>query len=128
MPCATLEAALDVVNIYKQRWSFVCFHRILKSGFGIEEARLLNRQRLENLTSVLSIISWHIFWLYQFGRKVPLMDASLIFDPVTIAVIKTSAKKLKIAVGNTLSMGHAVLIIALGRVLRPTRRRRTWNA
>lgn len=112
LPCTNFEAALDIVNIYKQRWSIECFHRILKSGFGIEEARLLNRQRIENLTSVLSIISWHIYWLYQFGRKVPLMDASSIFDSVTIAVIKTSAKKLKIAVGNTLSMGDAVLVIA----------------
>lgn len=110
--CSTFEEALDIANIYRQRWSIECFHRILKSGFGVEEARLGNRQRLENLTSILSIVSWHIFWLYQFGRKIPLMEASKVFDPVTIAVLKTSAKKLKVTVEANLSIGKAVQIIA----------------
>jgi hypothetical protein len=112
LPVGTFEEALDVASIYKQRWSIECFHRILKSGFGIEEARLGYRQRLENLTSLLSIVSWHIFWLYQFGRKMPAMEASKVFDPITIKVLKASARKLKVTIGSALSIGQAVLIIA----------------
>lgn len=112
LPVATFENALEIANIYRQRWSIECFHRIIKSGFGIEEARLGNRQRLENLLSMLSIVSWHIFWLYQFGRKTPSIEASRVFDKTTIEVLKTSAKKLKICTGPVLSIGTAILIIA----------------
>ena len=69
----------EVIAIYKQRWSIESFHRILKSGFGIEEARLGTRQRLENLASLLSIVSWHVFWLFQFGRKMPELAAQEVF-------------------------------------------------
>jgi len=61
---------------------------------------------------MLSIVSWHIFCLYQFGRKTPSIEASRVFDKITIKVLKTSAKKLKINTGPILSIGKAVLIIA----------------
>lgn len=112
LPVNDWEKALEVAHIYKQRWSIECFHRILKSGFGVEDARLGNRQRLENLTSLLSIVSWHIFWLYQFGRKTPSLDARKIFDSVTITILKISAKKLNIRVDQVLSIEKAILIIA----------------
>ncbi len=112
LPIHSIDEAVEVLSIYKQRWSIECFHRILKSGFGVEESRLANRKRLENLASLLSIVSWHIFWLFQFGRKMPELAAAKVFDPLTIEVLKTSAKKLKIAIGPKLSIGKAVFIIA----------------
>jgi hypothetical protein len=106
------DEVVNVISIYKQRWSIECFHRILKSGFGVEEARLGTRQRLENLASLLSVVSWHIFWLFQFGRKIPDLAAKEIFDPLAIQVLQTSAKKLKITPGSNLNIGEALLIVA----------------
>ncbi len=49
LPVSNLEEALEKLHWYSLRWKIEYFHRILKSGFGVEEARLGNRQRLENL-------------------------------------------------------------------------------
>lgn len=112
LPVKTFEAALEIVEIYRQRWSIECFHRILKSGFGVEKARFKNRKRIENLASVLSIVSWHIFWLYQLGRNLPSLDANKIFDKITIEVLKKSASQVKVLIGKRLSIADALIIIA----------------
>lgn len=112
LPIESIDEVVEVISIYKQRWSIECFHRILKSGFGVEKARLANRKRIERLASLLSVVSWHIFWLFQFGRKMPNLEASKVFSPLAVEVLKVSAKKLKIKTSSLLSIGNAVGIIA----------------
>lgn len=110
--CKNLEEAIEVIEIYKQRWSIECFHRILKSGFGIEKARLNERSKIENLSSILSIVSWHVFWLYHFGRKFPKVAAKEIFEKDAIKVLKISAKKLKVPINGNLNAKKAIFILA----------------
>jgi len=112
LPCSTFSESLNVVEIYKQRWAIESFHRILKSGFGIEKIRLCERKRLEKCAAVLSIVSWFIFWLFMFGRYSPKIKAELIFDNVAIKVLRISAKTLKVKISRTLIFGEAILIIA----------------
>jgi len=112
LPCESLEDCLQVVKIYGHRWAIECFHRILKSGFHVEEARLANRQRIENFATLLSIISWHIFWLYKFGRSAPGTFAASIIDKDGIKVLTISAKKLKIKISSKMTLGEALLIVA----------------
>jgi hypothetical protein len=112
LPVNTFEEACEIISIYRQRWSIECFHRILKSGFGVEKARLKNRKRLETLISMLSIVSWHIFWLYQMGRNFSSMNADKIFDKITIYVLKKSASQVKVSIKEGFSIGDALMIIA----------------
>jgi hypothetical protein len=104
--------AIKVVEIYKKRWSIECFHRVLKSGFGVEKSRLGNRFRLENLASILSIVSWHLFWLYNFGRSLPNEAAETIFSKESIHVLKVSAKKLKVTTRGKLTVKKCIFILA----------------
>jgi hypothetical protein len=97
-PCSSVEEILEVAKIYRRRWAIECFHRILKPGFQVEEVRLANRQRIENLATVLSIVSWFVFWLYKFGRSSPGTFAASVIDKDGIKVLIVSAKKLKIKV------------------------------
>ena len=112
LPVDDLDMVLEIVKIYRHRWAIECFHRILKSGFHIEEARLANRQRIENFATIISIVSWYIFWLYKFGRSSPSLLASTIIDEGGIKVLKISAKKLKVKVSPELTIGQALLVIA----------------
>ena len=112
LTCNGIDDCLKVVKIYGHRWAIECFHRILKSGFHVEEARLANRQRIENFATLLSIIAWHIFWLYKFGRSAPGTFAASIIDKDGIKVLTISAKKLKIKVSSKMTLGEALLIIA----------------
>jgi hypothetical protein len=57
-------------------------------------------------------VSWHIFWLFQFGRKIPNLEASKVFTPLAIEVLTVSAKKLRIKTTVPLSIGNAIGISA----------------
>jgi len=110
--CLSFEGALDIAGIYKKRWPVECFHRILKSGFNVEKARLGDRQRIENLTSILSVAAWHIYWLYQFGRTKPQTSAKKIMNTETLTVLRISSKKLKVRLNSNATIGQAVLALA----------------
>lgn len=112
LPCTNEGEALAIVEVYKQRWTVECFHRILKSGFGVEKARLKNRKRIENLASLLSVVAWHIFWLYTFARSCPSLNANTIFEEETIKVLRISAKKLKVNLPSQFTIKQAVLVLA----------------
>lgn len=112
IPVQGFNEAVKVIDIYKRRWSIECFHRILKSGFKVEKARLNDRYRIENLASILSIASWYIYWIYMFARELPIMNASKIFDTLAIKVLKTSAKKLKVSLSGKFTIKKAVFILA----------------
>jgi len=112
LDCDTYESLLEIIKIYKARWNIECFHRILKSGFGVEKARLNSRERIEKLASILSVVSWHLFWLYKFSREVPQLAASLFFDMEELRILTISSKKLKVAISEPLNLQTAILIIA----------------
>ena len=112
LPVKNYDDACEIIGIYRQRRNIECFHRILKSGFSVEKARLKNRKRLENLISMLSIMSWHIFWLYQLGRNFPSLDAAIILDKITVKVLKKSAGQIRVPIQGDLLIGDALLIIA----------------
>lgn len=106
------EDVLRVIEIYRSRWSIECFHRVLKSGFGVEKSRLGTRNRLENMASVMSVVAWYIFWLYNFGRTIPNAAAEAIFSEDAIQVLKISAKKLKVPLKGKLTIKKAIFILA----------------
>jgi hypothetical protein len=56
-----------------QRWKIETFHKILKSGCRVEDAKL-RTDRLVNLIAILCILSWRIFWITMLNRTSP--DAS----------------------------------------------------
>lgn len=106
------EDVLKIINIYKMRWSIECFHRILKSGFNLEKSRLNCRDKVEKLATILSVVSWHLFWIYMFSRDNPTSQADDIFSKEEIKILKISAKKLKIKTQKKIDIYTAVLIIA----------------
>lgn len=82
------------------------------TGYDFGDYRLRKRvSRLENLASLLSIFSWHIFWLYNLSRALPSISAKKIFTDGEVKVLKISAKKLKIYF-EKFNLQTAVLIIA----------------
>ena len=39
------EEAQSILQIYQKRWLIECFHRVLKTGYQVEQARLKDRKR-----------------------------------------------------------------------------------
>jgi hypothetical protein len=74
LPVRSLQNAVEKLNWYAQRWKIETFHKILKSGCEVEEAKLRTAERLLNLIAILCILSWRIFCITLLNRTSP--DAS----------------------------------------------------
>jgi hypothetical protein len=68
MPIETEEEVLTVVQYYRYRWHIENYHKVLKSGFKVEEARLESLEGIKNLISFLSILSVRLYYLIHLSR------------------------------------------------------------
>jgi hypothetical protein len=62
------EESIKIIKYYKLRWHIESYHKVLKSGFGIEEARLESIAGLQNLFALLSILAVKLYYLIHLGR------------------------------------------------------------
>jgi hypothetical protein len=70
-PCGTLDECLRVVKLYTQRWHIENFHRVLKSGMAVEEARLCEAASMSKLIAVASATALRIYWMQHLARVHP---------------------------------------------------------
>lgn len=69
------------------RWKIEVFHTILKLGCKAEASKLRIANRLVNLISVLSILSWRIFWMTMIHRAAPDADPNVAFTTLKIQLL-----------------------------------------
>jgi hypothetical protein len=79
-PVHSLEQALERLQWYACRWNIEVFHRTLKSGCNIEDRQLGTAQRLEACLAIDMVVAWRIQHLTWFGRSVPDMPCTAVFD------------------------------------------------
>ncbi len=65
------DQAYEKVRWYCLRWRIEMYHKVLKSGFHIEQCRLGDAQRLIRYVTVISIIAWRLFRLTLIARTHP---------------------------------------------------------
>lgn len=71
LPVRSFKDAVEKLRWYALRWKVEVFHKVLKSGCKVEEAKLRTAERLVNLISILCIVSWRIFWMTMLNRTAP---------------------------------------------------------
>lgn len=71
LPVRSRQEAVEKLGWYAQRWKIETFHKILKSGCKVEDAKLRTAERLVNLIAILCILSWRIFWITMLNRTSP---------------------------------------------------------
>ena len=79
-PVQSLEEALERLQWYACRWNIEVFHRTLKSGCKIEERQLGTAERLEACLAIDMVVAWRIQHLTWFGRAVPDLPCTAVFD------------------------------------------------
>jgi hypothetical protein len=79
LPMETLESAAEKVHWYAQRWKIETFHKVLKSGCRVENAKLRTADRLTNMIAVFCIIAWRVFWLTMVNRTNPNTPPDVVF-------------------------------------------------
>jgi hypothetical protein len=80
LPVSSRAQAIQKLVWYASRWKVETYHKILKSGCKAEASRLRTADRLVNLISVFSILSWRLFWMTMLNRSDSGMSAGHVFS------------------------------------------------
>ena len=111
LPVDTVEAAVEIIAFYLQRWRVEDFFRVLKSGCRVEYLAFHTADRLERAIAINSVITWRIMLMALLGRQVPGCDASLMFTDHELSFLHDYAKEYKQQTPDNL--GTAVRLVAL---------------
>lgn len=71
LPVRNFDEAAEKVHWYSFRFRIETLHRVLKSGFLVEQCRLGTAASLIRYLTVMSIAAWRIFWITIIGRSNP---------------------------------------------------------
>jgi len=80
LPVNCFDSALEKVRWYCLRWRIEVFHKILKSGFLIEDCRLGTAKRLIRYITLMSIIAWRIFYITLLARTHPDLPCTKLLE------------------------------------------------
>jgi len=111
MEVTTAEQAKTLLDFYCFRWRIEDWHRVLKSGCGIEELRNETAERLKRAIAIYMVIAWRIMLMTLLGREVPDLPAEVLFTDLELEVLHAYARTRRDVKPPT-CLGHAVLLVA----------------
>lgn len=81
LPIETLEQIKDIVTIYKSRWHIEDYHKVLKTGYQVDEIYLhSSEETIKNLLVLSSISACRLYWLIYIGRTEANVKAEQLFE------------------------------------------------
>lgn len=89
----TVEQAQACLRWYCLRWRIEDWHRVLKSGCGIEDLQHKTADRLKRAIAINLVIAWRIMLMTLLGRECPELPAEVLFSDLEIEVLEAYAKK-----------------------------------
>ena len=85
--------ALDCIAWYCLRWRIEDWHRVLKSGCGVEALAHKTAGRLKRAIAINLVIAWRIMLMTLMGREMPELSPEVLFSDIEIKVLQAYAKK-----------------------------------
>ncbi|GAB6044388.1 hypothetical protein JCM17961_50780 [Endothiovibrio diazotrophicus] len=87
------EQARQCIHWYTLRWRIEDWHRVLKSGCGIEALAHKSAERLKRAIAINLVIAWRIMLMTLLGRECPELPAEILFSDIEIKVLRAHAQK-----------------------------------
>ena len=78
---------------YALRWRIEDWHRVLKSGCGIDNLAHETAQRLRRAIGINLVIAWRIMLMTLLGRETPDLPAEVLFSDVELQTLRAYAQK-----------------------------------
>jgi len=85
--------SLRYIKWYCLRWRIEDWHRVLKSGCGIEKLQHKTAERLKRAVAINMVIAWRIMLMTLLGREAPELPPDVLFDDLEIEMLKRYSKK-----------------------------------
>jgi hypothetical protein len=81
LPIDTLEQIKEIVTIYKSRWHIEDYHKVLKTGYQVDEIYLhTSKEAIKKLLILSSISACRLYWLIYIGRTEASIKADQLFE------------------------------------------------
>lgn len=80
MPVETIADCMKIVGYYKQRWHIEDYHKVLKTGYQIDELYLhSSRIAIENALTIAAMSACRLYWIIFTGRVEKNITADKLF-------------------------------------------------
>jgi len=109
---ASLDQAIEKVRWYSRRWNIEVFHKILKSGCGVEKAQLRHADRLKKYIVLKSIVAWRLFWFARVHERNKDDCCSTVLSKTEWSILYRKANKTKSLPHNPPTVEEALIWIA----------------
>ncbi|MDP3889297.1 MAG: IS4 family transposase [bacterium] len=81
LPIAKIDEIKEIVTIYRSRWHIEDYHKVLKTGYQVDEIYLhSSRQAILNLLTMAAISACRLYWVIYIGRSETSIKADQIFE------------------------------------------------
>jgi hypothetical protein len=87
------EQAETLLGWYCLRWRIEDWHRVLKTGCGIDDLRHETAERLKRAMAIRLVIGWRIMLMTLLGRECPGLPPETLFSDFEIEVLNAHAQK-----------------------------------
>jgi hypothetical protein len=87
------EDAVSCLRWYCLRWRIEDFHRVLKSGCGVEKIAHQTAERIQRAIAINLVLAWRIMLMTLLGRETPQLPPDVVFSNIELQVLNAYAKK-----------------------------------
>jgi hypothetical protein len=115
-PIQSLKMAQRLVRWYAQRWGIECWHRVLKSGCGVERRQMKSAQALQRALALDMIVASRVLLLSRMGKEHPDLPAELFYSKAELQVLELKKKHLGKhlhPIGEKLTVLQANVLVAM---------------
>ena len=112
LPVASLDAALEKVRWYIQRWQIEVFHRTLKSGCKVEQRQSKTAESLQAALAVDVVVAWRVMMLAKLGREIPDVPCTAFFEEFEWKALCCFINKTPIPPSDPPTLGEAMRLVA----------------
>ena len=93
VPIDSPEDAVKCLRWYCLRWRIEDWHRVLKSGCGIEQVTHRTAERIRRALAISMVVAWRIMLMTLMGRETPELPPDVLFSDIELHVLRAYAKK-----------------------------------
>lgn len=90
---ADARAAWQRVEWYRQRWGIEEWHRVLKSGCGVEQREFKTAEHLQRVLAFDLIVAWRVLACVKLGKAMPQLPATVLYTLEEVEVVRAASKK-----------------------------------
>ena len=81
LPIDNIDQINEIVFIYRSRWHIEDYHKVLKTGYQVDEIYLhSSKEAIKNLLVMASISACRLYWLIYIGRSEATIKADQLFE------------------------------------------------